>query len=149
MKFCTFTKVDGEWFCPGCSFRWSGPEPPIKECYNAETDPRDDIPPGTSQGRIVLKGPGDHLHDAILRWVGESPTSGCQCTSRIAQMNAWGPAGCREHLDEIVGWLVEEATNRGWWKFAVSVHGSRYFIKRMVLSAIKKAAITSARCNGW
>jgi len=22
-------------------------------------------------------------------------------------MNAWGPAGCREHLDEIVGWLTE------------------------------------------
>jgi hypothetical protein len=43
------------------------------------------------------------------------------------------PPGCREHLEEIVGWLVEEATKRGWWKYAVAVPGSRYFIERMVL----------------
>ncbi len=54
-------------------------------------------------------------------------------------MNAWGPAGCREHLEEIVGWMVEEANKRGWWKHAVAVPGSRYFIERMALGAIKKA----------
>jgi hypothetical protein len=54
-------------------------------------------------------------------------------------MNAWGPAGCREHLEEIVGWMVKEANKRGWWKYAVAVPGSRYFIKRMVLGAIRKA----------
>ncbi len=53
-------------------------------------------------------------------------------------MNAWGPPGCREHLDEIVEWLAEEAKNRGWWRYAVAVPGSRIFIKRMVLGAIKK-----------
>jgi len=87
---------------------------------------------------VTTKGPGDFLHDAILAWVGEGPTRECGCTDRIDMMNAWGPAGCREHLDEIVGWLAEEATKRGWWKYAVAVPGSRYFIKRMVLSAIKK-----------
>lgn len=86
-----------------------------------------------------IRGPGDFLHDAILKWVGEGPTPECGCTDRINQMNAWGPAGCREHLDEIVGWLVEQATQRDWWKHAVSVPGSRYFIKRMVLGAIKRA----------
>lgn len=28
-------------------------------------------------------------------------------------MNAWGPAGCREHLEEIVGWLMEAASQNG------------------------------------
>jgi len=29
-------------------------------------------------------------------------------------MNAWGSAGCREHLDEIVDHLLEEAKKRSW-----------------------------------
>ncbi len=62
--------------------------------------------------------------------------AGMRCTDRINQMNAWGPLGCREHLDEIVGWLTEGATHRGWWKYAVAVPGSLYFIRRMVLIAI-------------
>ena len=27
-------------------------------------------------------------------------------------MDEWGPDGCEEHLDEIVGWLHEEARKR-------------------------------------
>lgn len=84
-------------------------------------------------------GPGDYLHLAILKWVGEGPTRKCGCTDRIAKMNAWGPAVCREKIDTIVDWLVDEAKKRGWWKYAVAVPGSRLFIKRMVLGAIKKA----------
>ncbi len=34
---------------------------------------------------------------------------------------------------------VEEAKNRGWWKLAVAVPGSRLFIRRLVLGAIEKA----------
>ncbi len=51
----------------------------------------------------------------------------------------FGPDGCRERLDEIVGWMEGEAKKRGWLGYAVGVPGSRYFIKRMVLGAIKKA----------
>ena len=57
-------------------------------------------------------------------------------------MNKWGPAVCREKIDAIIDWMVEEAGKRGWWRFTVAVPGSRYFIKRMVLGAIKKAEIT-------
>ncbi len=64
-------------------------------------------------------------------------------------MNAWELAGCREHLDEIVDWLVDEATSRGWWKYAVAVPGSRYFIKRMVLEAIKKAESSPDKVVAW
>ena len=85
------------------------------------------------------KGPGDFLHDTIQFWLRETPTEGCNCWERIHQMNAWGPLGCREHLDEIVGWMMEKVTHRGWWKYAVAVPGSRLFIRRMVLGAIQKA----------
>jgi len=87
----------------------------------------------------ILVGPGDYLHDAICRWTGEEQIKGCSCLGRIYQMNTWGPAGCRERINEIVEWLAEEANKRGWWRYAVAVPGSRYFIKRMVLGAIKKA----------
>jgi hypothetical protein len=109
-------------------------------CQPQSLSPQTGSPSGAPPS---AKGPGDYLHDTILYWVGESPTSDCQCNSRIVQMNAWGPAGCREHRDEIVDWLVDEATNRGWWKYAVAVPGSRYFIKRMVLEAIKKIPSTN------
>jgi hypothetical protein len=31
---------------------------------------------------------------------------GCNCNPIIAEMNAWGVDGCREHFDEIVAWLA-------------------------------------------
>ena len=84
-------------------------------------------------------GPGDCLHDSILRWVGEVPTRDCSCEDRIRAMNKLGTTGCREHIEEIVGWLVEESTKRGWWKFAACAPGSRYFVKRFVLAALKES----------
>lgn len=88
--------------------------------------------------RNTHKGPGDFLHDAILHWTGEAPRRECSCRDHIAQMNAWGPSACREHIDEIVDWLIAEAKKRNWWHLAVAIPGSRYFIKRMVLTAIRK-----------
>lgn len=88
---------------------------------------------------VACTGPGDYLHLAILKWVGEGPTQKCGCTDRIREMNAWGPGGCREHLGEIVDWLANEAKRRGWWKYAVAVPGSKLFIRRMVLGAIRQA----------
>jgi len=114
---------------------------PTRRC---DADPEKPKPPPPAPPRApttvaAARGPGDYLHDAILRWFGESPTAECQCHSRIAQMNAWGPTGCREHLDEIVGWLVDEAQRRGWRIAKLPV--VRWSIKRFVLSAIR-------RCEG-
>ena len=74
-----------------------------------------------------------------MNWVGETPTQECGCANRIAQMSAWGPASRRTHLDEIIGWLADEATRRVWWKYAVAVPDSRFFIKPVVLDAIRRA----------
>ncbi|NLE56823.1 MAG: hypothetical protein GX616_00570 [Planctomycetes bacterium] len=84
-------------------------------------------------------GPGTCLHRAIRRWIGAGPSATCSCRGRIARMNAWGPAGCRVHLEEIVDWLVEEADKRGWWRYSVALPGSRIFLRRMVVAAINKA----------
>lgn len=84
-------------------------------------------------------GPGDELHASIVAWIGEEPTLSCGCGDRIRQMNSWGPDGCREHIEEIVAWMVEEAGKRGWWKLAVAVPGSGVVIRQMVLGAIKRS----------
>ena len=87
-----------------------------------------------------LKGPGDYLHDAILKWVGEGPTRQCGCQDRINQMNAWGSIGCREHLEEIVDWLMEEAAKRDWWKLTTLIPCSRVAVKQLlILPAIARA----------
>jgi hypothetical protein len=97
----------------------------------------------------TCKGPGDYLHDAIVRLTGKTPTETCSCRDHIRQMNAWGPSTCIEHIDEIVDWLIAEAKKRNWWHLAVAMPGSRFFIKRMVLWAIHKAepeSISESSC---
>jgi hypothetical protein len=71
-------------------------------------------------------GPGDYLHNLILKWVGEGPTRKCGCEDRIRKMNEWGPDGCREHLEEIVGWLVEQAEKHEWVKkITITINGEK------------------------
>lgn len=133
---------------PNGFYRTCKKSPNLRLAAN-KLDLPDPLPPGMAQ--TVAKyaagqplGPGDYLHLAIFRWVGEGPTRKCGCKDRIQRMNTNGPQWCREHLDDIVGWMEAEAKKRGWWRYAVAVPGSRYFIKRMVLGAIKKAE-TNAR----
>ena len=112
--------------------------------------------------------PGDCLHDAIMKRFGEKPSFHCGCENRIRQMNAWGPAECREHLEEIVSWLIEQAKTHQWVEVQQDEDGNEvitkrspplmariakfmaertktgeltvaYFCRRMVLGAIKQA----------
>jgi hypothetical protein len=46
-------------------------------------------------------------------------------------MHAWGPAGCREHLEEIADWLLEEARKRGRWRYLAALPGSMFFVQRL------------------
>ena len=65
-------------------------------------------------GRQTVKGPGSVLHRA-LEAIGITALPSCPCLKRKAVMDAWGWAECQkpERLDEIVGWMEEEATIRG------------------------------------
>lgn len=130
---CLVDLGDNRYQCSVHGFTFTATVFPVNcNCERMGEEPSADFRP-------AIKGTGDYLHDAILKWVGEGPTRQCGCTDRIAIMNHWAPAGCREHLDQIVDWMMREAEKRGWWKYAVAVPGSRYFIKRMILVAIKKA----------
>jgi hypothetical protein len=59
------------------------------------------------------RGPGTELVK-LLASIGITGDAGCDCKTRMRQMDAWGPAGCREHRAEIVGWLEEGAARWGW-----------------------------------
>lgn len=65
-------------------------------------------------GRQTVKGPGSVLHRA-LEAIGIKALPSCPCLKRKAVMDAWGWEECQkpERLDEIAGWMEEEATTRG------------------------------------
>jgi hypothetical protein len=58
-------------------------------------------------------GPGTQLK-ALLKTLGIEPSPKCDCNARAMQMDVWGVAGCREHRDEIVGWMRDGQTRWGW-----------------------------------
>lgn len=89
-------------------------------------------------GRKAPRGPGDFLHDAILKRTGHVPLAGCQCAAHIAEMNRWGLAECRRRIDEIAGWLEVEAKKRGWlMRLIVSVP----FVSHEAVKAFVAAAL--------
>jgi len=49
----------------------------------------------------------------MLARVGITATESCQCNAHAAQMDAWGPDECVKRKPEIIGWLREEASSRG------------------------------------
>lgn len=61
--------------------------------------------------RVVAAGPGTELKK-LLRLVQLEASPTCSCNARAAQMDIWGPDECERRMDEIVGWLEEEAQNR-------------------------------------
>ena len=156
---------DGKWYCrhEGCALKPGNlglPTPAITNCpvqlpqrtglRSGSSDlrvPTSDFNPPLSAFRSPLskKGPGDCLHELIERFAGETPDESCQCRSRIRQMNAWGVAGCRKrgNEDQIVEWLVEEATRRNWriarWKTG------RWGIRRLVRFAVRQAERAAAK----
>ena len=85
------------------------------------------------------RGTGTILHRMIKDRTGEDYTPNCGCNDMVRRMNAWGPAGCREHLNEIVTKMHTEAKNRPKWKLLASLPGVKLVMKRMVLSAIREA----------
>jgi hypothetical protein len=56
-------------------------------------------------------GPGTELK-ALLKTIGITASPGCSCNKRAAVMDEKGCDWCEENVDEIVGWLREEATKR-------------------------------------
>lgn len=74
-------------------------------------EPRAALPPMLTHPR----GPGTELKKLLMTMgITASPT--CSCNARASLMDeneASKPGWCEAHMEEIVGWLREEATKRG------------------------------------
>jgi len=57
-------------------------------------------------------GPGTEMKK-LLAAVGIVASANCPCEHRARQMDDWGPDECSERIEEIVGWLREQAAERG------------------------------------
>jgi hypothetical protein len=78
-------------------------------------------------------GPGTELKK-LLSWVGIRATEGCQCDDRALLMDIMGADEVEERLDEVVGWLEEEAAERG-----------LPFVRTVAELAVKQAIRSSRR----
>lgn len=79
--------------------------------------------------------PGTAL-TALLSRIGITYTPDCPCRSRAAIMDAWGCDECERRIDEIVGWLREEADKRG---LPFLDAAGRMLVRRAIKNARKQA----------
>lgn len=56
---------------------------------------------------------GTALSKLLARFGINADGQGCKCKSRAAKMDAMGCDWCEANIDQIVGWLREEAQRRG------------------------------------
>lgn len=71
--------------------------------------------PAVAAPSSAESGPGTELKK-LLKRIGITASPTCSCNARARRMDeeeARHPGWCEEHLDEIVGWLREEAKKRG------------------------------------
>lgn len=114
--FCVWAEDGETWKCERCGAvvpKSVSPEKPFAGCRvgmkNAGVTPVDLVQ--ATPREIPNDGPGTQLKK-LLSTIGITATANCACNQRAAQMNLWGADECEAHLDEIVGWLREEATKR-------------------------------------
>lgn len=79
----------------------------------ATHEPRARLQPTSPATPVPDVGPGKELK-LLLAAIGITTQTGCDCNKKAAQMNQWGVEGCRQHRDEIAGWLRDNAAKRGW-----------------------------------
>jgi hypothetical protein len=57
-------------------------------------------------------GPGTELKGLLKTWLGITAAPNCSCNAHARQMDEWGPDVCEQRIDEIVGWLEQQARAR-------------------------------------
>lgn len=73
--------------------------------------PKPGFVPDVSQKRLPPPGPGTELK-ALLKTIGIVAKPNCSCNKRAQIMDEKGCDWCDENIDEISGWLEEEAKKR-------------------------------------
>lgn len=77
------------------------------------------------------EGPGTELKK-LLSLVGITADENCSCNKHARIMNSWGPDECERRIDEIVGWLRDEATKR---KLPFIDSAGRAIVRRAIAAA--------------
>jgi hypothetical protein len=96
-------------------------------------------PKAAPQPPAPTHGPGTELKK-LLKKVGIVATPNCSCNARAKRMDieeAREPGWCEAHLEEIVGWLREEATKR---KLPFVDMAGRVLVRRAISNAQKEQA---------
>ena len=84
-------------------------------------------------------GPGAELKK-LLKRIGIEATPDCSCNARarkMDEMEAREPGWCEAHIDEIVGWLREEAAKR---RLPFLDAAGRVLVRRAISNARKAEA---------
>jgi hypothetical protein len=79
--------------------------------------------------------PGTALK-AVLSWLRIDVGQGCACRDRAAQMDRWGCDESERRIEQIVGWLREEAGKR---KLPFLDAAGRMLVRRAIRNARKAA----------
>lgn len=94
-------------------------------------------PPAQQQPpRPAPHGPGSELKRLLAR-VGIKATVNCSCNAKARLMDERGVAWCEANLEEITGWLREEATKRG---LPFLDAAGRVLVRRAIANARRKEA---------
>lgn len=96
-------------------------------------------PPAAPRPPAPTSGPGVELKK-LLKRIGITATPNCSCNARARKMDeeeAREPGWCEAHIDDIVGWLREEATKRGLPFLDVA---GRILVRRAIANARKAAS---------
>jgi hypothetical protein len=120
MTRCDLTALDAT--CPRCGFV-SKVRGAIRQCRK----------PAPSHC-----GPGCQLR-RILAWWRIRDDGSCGCHAYAAQMDADGPDGCENRLDEIVAHLVEQAEKRGVILGAIAAVSATQLVRRAIAAAKAEA----------
>jgi hypothetical protein len=73
----------------------------------------------------------------LLKKIGITATPNCSCNARARTMDEKGCDWCEANIDEIVGWLREEAAKRG---LPFVDMAGRMLVKRAIRNARKAEA---------
>jgi hypothetical protein len=85
-------------------------------------------------------GPGTELKKLLKTWLRIEASPTCSCNARARRMDVEegrSPGWCAAHLDEIVGWLREEATKR---KLPFLDAAGRVLVRRAISNARREQA---------
>jgi len=121
--------------CTRCDWTWKRGGPfPRRNC------PASEDPEARARREAKKMGPGTELKRLLGKFFIRA-RDGCLCDQRALLMDEAGPDWCQENLTVIVGWMREEAVNRG---LPFVELAARMLVLRAIGNAEKKERVLSS-----